>query len=175
MNKPTAFRFARLPFIATVCASFLIMQSMTGCAALAVSLAGAGAGAGISHQVNGVATRTFSEPLTKMDNALLVATKRMTIQVDTVEATGNAHTLKGRVGDLDITVEMEALSGTVTRVDVTARKNLFRVDSATAQELVTQIERAVANPKMAEAKDSNLETTRTPPRSKAKTKGAKEI
>lgn len=175
MNRPTPFRFARLSFIATLCTSILITQGMTGCAALAVSLAGAGAGAGISHQVNGVATRTFSEPLAKMDSALLVATKRMTIQVDTVEATGNSHTLKGRVGDLDITVEMEALSGTVTRVDVTARKNLFRVDSATAQELVTQIERAVANPKVAEAKDSNLETTRTPARSKAKTKGSKEI
>ncbi|WP_018607889.1 DUF3568 family protein [Uliginosibacterium gangwonense] len=175
MNRPTSFRFAKFSFIATLCVAILLTQSMTGCAALAVSLAGAGAGAGISHQVNGVATRTFSEPLTKMDSALLVAAKRMTIQVDTVEATGSSHTLKGRVGDLDVTVEMEALSGTVTRVDVTARKNLFRVDSATAQEIVTQIERAVANPKVAEAKDSNLETTRNARRGKTKTKGPNEI
>lgn len=155
----------------------IVAASLNGCAALAVSLAGAGAGAGISHQVNGMATRTFSEPMPKLDTALILASKRMEIQVDTMEATGNMHTMKGRISDLDITVDMESLSGNMTRIDVTARKNLFRVDSATAQEIVAQIEKALLTPnaKVAENKEAVLENARGRKTTKPKAKSNSEI
>lgn len=125
--------------------------NMSGCAALAVSLVGAGAGAGLSHQVNGVAARTFSEPLPKVMQASLVAAQRMSFEFDATDLRDAGASLTGRVAELDITVDLETLSSTVTRVSVSARKNLLMMDSATAQELVAQIERAIAAQDVAEA------------------------
>lgn len=132
----------RLYRIATCVAMALLLN---GCAALAVSLAGAGAGAGISHQVNGTATRTFSEPLDRVDNAVLLTSKRLKIDIDSVDAVDNGQITKGKVGDLTIIIELQTLSPNLTRVNVTARKNLLVLDGATAQEIVAQMEHSLTS------------------------------
>ncbi|HSD39031.1 MAG TPA: DUF3568 family protein [Rhodocyclaceae bacterium] len=132
-----------------ICACALLL--LNGCAALAVSLAGAGAGAGLSHQMNGTASRTFSEPFDKVDNASRIAAKRIFLQVEEVATIDSGQVTKARVGDMDVTLELEALSPNLTRVSVKARKDLFRVDGATAQEIVVQIERALSGMNLAEA------------------------
>ncbi len=124
---------------------------LNGCAALAVSLAGAGAGAGLSHQMNGTASRTFSEPFDKVDNATRIASRRIFLMVDEVSTIDSGQVTKARVGDMDITLELETLSPNLTRVSVKARKDMFRVDGATAQEIVSQIERALNSMDLAEA------------------------
>jgi hypothetical protein len=128
-----------------IAACAAIMLSLNGCAALAVSLAGAGAGAGISHQVNGTASRTFSEPMDRVDSAVLLTSKRLKIDIDTVEAVDNGQITKGKVGDLVVTIELQTLSSNLTRVNVTARKNMLMLDGATAQEIVAQMEHSLSN------------------------------
>lgn len=115
----------------------------SGCAGLAVSLAGAGAGAGVSHQINGNATRTFSEPIDKVDSAVRIASKKMLLQVSEVASAENGSVTSAHVGDLNVSLRVESLSATLTRVSVSARKDIFRVDGATAQEIVTQIDQAL--------------------------------
>lgn len=132
-------------------AAALSLCLLSGCAAMAVSLAGAGAGAGLSHQINGQASRTFSEPLMRVDDAARLAARRMLIEVEKVSTTEQGLLTRARVADLDITVELQTLSSNLTRVDVIARKNFLLVDGATAQEIVTQIERSLQTIAMQEA------------------------
>jgi hypothetical protein len=131
----------------------LALLVLNGCAALAVSLAGAGASAGLAHQMNGTASRAFSEPFSKVDAAVRIASKRMHLQVDEVASTDAGQMTKARVSTLDVSIELEPLSPNLTRVIVTARKDLFRVDGATAQEIVAQIERSLTTVDLAEAAD----------------------
>lgn len=133
--------FSTRLFRIAICAVMALL--LNGCAALAVSLAGAGAGAGISHQVNGTATRTFSEPLDRVDNAVLLTSKRLKIEIDSVDAVDSGQITKGKVGDLTVVIELQTLSPNLTRVNVTARKNLLVLDGATAQEIVAQMEHSL--------------------------------
>ncbi|MFT3733743.1 MAG: DUF3568 family protein [Rhodocyclaceae bacterium] len=133
----------RLAALLRLGAAMAIVLSLNGCAALAVSLAGAGAGAGLSHQVNGTASRTFSEPIEKVDDAVRLAAKSMLLNIEDVSSLDNGILTKAKVAELNITVKMETLSPRLTRVSVTARKDILRVDGATANEVVAQIERAI--------------------------------
>lgn len=144
-------------------ACLLAFSLLNGCAALAVSLAGAGAGAGLSHQINGQASRTFSAPFDKVDNAVRIASKRIFLQVAEVATIDNGQVTKARVSDMDVTLELQVLSPNLTRVNVTARKDFFRVDGATAQEIVAQIERALQATELAEStptKNNKINDTR---------------
>ncbi|HEX5125914.1 MAG TPA: DUF3568 family protein [Rhodocyclaceae bacterium] len=126
-----------------LCICAAILCCFSGCAELALSLVGAGAGAGISHQINGMASRTFNEPLPKVKKATLLALRRMTIRLDKTDEKTSGETLKAVVADLNIQVDIETLSTTMTRVSVVARKNLLQVDAATANEIIVQTERAL--------------------------------
>lgn len=145
----TALSLARLG------ACLLTLALLNGCAGLAVSLAGAGVGAGLSHQINGTATHTFTEPFDKVDNATRIASKRIFLVVDEVSTIDNGQVTKARVGELEITLELETLSPNLTRVSVKARRDMLRVDGATAQEIVVQIERALNGMELAEASRGN--------------------
>jgi len=137
VKKPPSCR------LISICVSLMALLLLNGCSALAVSLAGAGAGAGIEHQVNGTATRTFSESLKRVDSAVNLTTNRLKIKIDSVEPQDDGQVTKGTVGDLAITIELETLSSNLTRVNVTARKNILLLDGATAQEIVAQMERSL--------------------------------
>ncbi|MDQ8020896.1 MAG: DUF3568 family protein [Moraxellaceae bacterium] len=123
------------------CAGLLV--TLNGCAALAVSLAGAGAGAGLSHQMGGTASRTFTESFDRVDAASRVVARKMYLQVDSVAVSENIQLTRARVGDLDVSMELQPLSPTLTRISVVARKNLLQVDGATAQEIIAQVDRAL--------------------------------
>jgi hypothetical protein len=177
MNTPTL-----LPRLLRLSLCLIIMHSLSGCAAVALSLVGAGAGAGISHQVSGVASRTFSEPISKIKHASLLAARRMNFEYESTDATENGQLLKTRIAEMNVSIELEILSPSMTRVSVSARKNLLLLDAATAQEVVVQIERALASNERAlaiEAEDArskpaslSLDTPpRAQPKSRPKTKG----
>ncbi|MBK9218314.1 MAG: DUF3568 family protein [Uliginosibacterium sp.] len=134
-----------------VLACCAVWLTLSACAPLAISLAGAGAGAGFSHQMNGEASRTFSAPFDKVDAAARMATKRMSLQIDEVATVAGGQITRARVKDLDIRLELEVLSPNLTRTHVTARQSLFRVDAATAKEIVVQIERALSAIEQSEA------------------------
>ena len=52
---------------------------------------------------------------------------------------GQKRELKGKKGDLDVTIQMEQKSDKTTRVEVTARKNLAEWDKDYAQQLLQRI------------------------------------
>ncbi len=149
-SRPTA----RISTVLRLSAAIATLMLLNGCAALAVSLAGAGAGAGLAHQMNGTASRTFSEPFNKVDAAVRIASKRMYLQVDEVASMDGGQVTKARVSNLSVSVELEPLSPNLTRVNVVARKDLLRVDAATAQEIVAQIERSLSAVELADANDA---------------------
>lgn len=112
----------------------------TGCAPVAVSLLGAGAGFGLNREMSGYASRTFSQPLPKVRNALLVALRRMSIRLDKVAAEGSTETLKAMAGTHTVGIEIEPLTDKATRIRAVVRKDLLSIDAATAQEIIAQTE-----------------------------------
>lgn len=142
----------------TLC--LLMLSTLNGCAALAVSLAGAGAGATLSHNMSGTASRTFADTLEKVDSASRVAVRKLQLEVDRVASTEKGQITYAKVSHLDVEVELEQLSTTMTRVTVVARRDLIRVDGATAQEIVAQIERALLGIQQAELAEAEAERAR---------------
>jgi len=52
---------------------------------------------------------------------------------------GNKRELKGKKGDLDVTIEMEQKTDKTTRVEVSARKNVAEWDKEYAQQVLQRI------------------------------------
>lgn len=116
---------------------------VSGCAGLALTAVGVGGGAAASHQMGGLAYRTFTEPLPRVRDAVLGAFKRMGIKPKAAERIELGERILARVGDRDVEVELEALTPKTTRMRVAVRRDggLF-MDSATAVEIITQTEKA---------------------------------
>jgi hypothetical protein len=109
---------------------------VAGCvAAAAAGAAGAvyattrGAEALVSGSVDQVAAR--AETVMKEMNIVPSAEK--------TETAGDKHELKGKQGDLDVTIQMERSDSSTTKVEVTARKNLAEWDKDYAKEVLTRI------------------------------------
>lgn len=154
---------SRLPLVRTLSHAglcLLMVGGLNGCAALAVSLAGAGAGATLSHNMSGTASRTFADTLEKVDSASRLAVRKLQLEVDRVASTEKGQITHAKVSNLDVELELEQLSTTMTRVTVVARKDVFRVDAATAQEIMAQIDRALSGIQQAELAAAEAERDR---------------
>lgn len=116
---------------------------LSACEPVSLTMMSIGAGAGVSHQMGGLAYRTFTAPLPRVKVAAVAALKRMGIKVDSVEKTSNGEILYAIAADRKIEVEIEAVTPATTRIRAVARKDTFLVDSATAVEIITQTERAM--------------------------------
>jgi hypothetical protein len=116
---------------------------LCGCAAVALTAAGVGGGVAASHQMGGLAYRTFSEPLPKVRGAVLAALKRMAIKTEKTEKIELGERILARAGDRNVEIELEALTPNTTRIRAVARKDGgVIVDSATAVEIINQTERS---------------------------------
>ena len=119
--------------------------SVSGCAAIATGLVSVGAGFGVSHHITGPSYRTFTEPLSKVKNAALMALKRMAIRVDSTEKTKTGEVLKGTASDRRIEVELEAISPNATLMrSVAKQQGGLMLDSATGREIVAQTEKVLS-------------------------------
>ena len=115
--------------------------AQSGCVALALT----GAASGIEYTVTNVAYRTFTSPEKKVHAAAVRALKKMGISLDVEDEIDGGHFLKGETPDLTITVEVKSVTNKATKVSVDARKNLIIKDKAVAVEIISQIEKALAN------------------------------
>jgi len=109
---------------------------VAGCvAAAAAGAAGAvyattrGAEALVSGSVDQVAAR--AETVMKEMNIVPSSEK--------TETAGDKHELKGKQGDLDVTIQMERSDSSTTKIEVTARKNLAEWDKDYAKEVLQRI------------------------------------
>ena len=114
-----------------------LMLPVTGCLAAA---AAAGAGAGIYLTSRGAASLVESsvDQVAARAQAVMSA-EGIVPDASSSESGGNKREFKGKKGDLDVTIQMERESGSTTRVEVTARKNLAEWDKEYAQQVLSRI------------------------------------
>ena len=132
------------------------LAAASGCASVGVTLAGLGAGVGMNHYTNNVTSRTFTEPLADVRQAVHEALKRMAIPVEGTAETGAATTITAKAGSREIEIELEPITANTTRMQSIARRegSLF-LDSATGAEIIAQTERILAQPRGWEAAQQN--------------------
>ncbi len=114
-----------------------LMLPVTGCVAAA---AAAGAGAGIyltSRGAESLVERSVDQVATRAQ--AVMSSEGIVPDASSSESGGNKREFKGKKGDLDVTIQLERESGSTTRVEVTARKNLAEWDKEYAQQLLSRI------------------------------------
>ena len=113
-----------------------VVLPMTGCLAAAA----AGAGAGIYLTSRG-AESLVEGPIDQVGTRARAVMNEEGIVPDasSTEQGGEKRELKGKKGDLDVTIEMEQKSDKTTRVEVSARKNLAEWDKDYAQKVLQRI------------------------------------
>lgn len=124
-----------------------VLSLCTGCASIAITLAGLGAGLGGTHYLGSIGSKTFTEPLQNVKVATMAALKRMAIAVETTEKTDTGERIKAKIPGRDIEIELESLTPNATRMRALAHKETGLIlDSATAAEIITQTEKALNAP-----------------------------
>jgi hypothetical protein len=114
-----------------------MMAPVTGCLAAA---AAAGAGAGIYLTTRGAESLVESSIDQVAARARAVMSEEGIVpDASSTEQGGEKRELKGKKGDLDVTIEMEQKSSNTTRVEVSARKNMAEWDKDYAQKLLSRI------------------------------------
>lgn len=125
-----------------------------GCAALGLTGAAVGAGAfsagagaavqaGKEFTRSGVVYRTFSQPLPEIRLALSDALARMELAIVRDEVDGVERVLVTHAREREVTIRLQPVTRTVTRLRVVVVEGRFGKDRATASEIVTQTERTV--------------------------------
>jgi hypothetical protein len=117
-------------------AALVVALPATGC--LAAAAAGAGAGIyltsrGAESLIDGPIDQVARRARTVMNEEGIVP------DASSTENGGENRELKGKKGDLDVTIQMEQKSDKTTRVEVTARKNLAEWDKDYAQQVLQRI------------------------------------
>ena len=108
----------------------------TGC----VAAAAAGAAGGIYLTSRG-AESVIEAPVDELAGRAETVMSEMGIVKDgeSTSDQGQRHVLKGKQGDLDITIDIEKDSESTAKVEVTARKNLAEWDKDYAKEVLNRI------------------------------------
>lgn len=117
---------------------------LPGCVAAAA--AGAGAATGMYLTTRGAAS-TVAAPVNEVAARARSVFVAEGVQLDatSMEDKGDSREIKGKKGDLDITVSMERESETTTKTEVTARKNVAEWDKDYAQHLLDRIVKSTAS------------------------------
>ncbi len=120
---------------------------LTGCAGVGLTLLGVGAGVAagtaVSYTLDGIAYRTFTAPLPKVERAALKALDRMGIEVMDKEKTEEGKTIKAAGNDREIEVQLERISAKGTRIRTVVSQGSFFKDRATATEIIIQTEKVL--------------------------------
>jgi len=123
----------------------LFLAFLNGCAAMGLTLFGVGAGVGtgtaVAYTLDGVAYRTVTAPLPKVETAALAALDRMGIKVESKGNTEQGRLITASGADRQIEVELEAVSPKTTRIRTVAKQGMFFKDRATATEIILQTEK----------------------------------
>jgi hypothetical protein len=114
-----------------------LVAPATGCVAAA---AAAGAGAGVYLTSRGAESLVESSVDQLAARARAVMTEEAIVpDASSTENGGDKRELKGKKGDLDVTIQIERKDPKTTRVEVTARKNLAEWDKDYAQQILSRI------------------------------------
>ncbi|HKC43081.1 MAG TPA: DUF3568 family protein [Burkholderiales bacterium] len=125
-----------------------LFLAVSGCASIGVTLAGLGAGVGTNHYLNNVTSRTFTEPLASVQNAVFAALERMAISIEAREEKPAGVLITAKAGVREVEIELESVTVSATRMSSVARKEgALLLDSATSAEIIAQTEKLLAQSK----------------------------
>ena len=118
-------------------AIWLVCPILAGCEALAITAFGAGASAGISHSINGAATRTFSAPTYKVHAATLAALRRLGMRYETITDKGRLLSVNAEAGpSCKVEITYQELTRNATQIHVAVKTGGLLYDRATADEII---------------------------------------
>lgn len=124
-----------------------LFLAVSSCASIGVTLAGLGAGVGTNHYLNNITSKTFTQPLARVQTAVLVALDRMAIRIETREETPSGTLITAKAGVREVEIELEPVTVSATRMSSVARKEgAILLDSATSAEIIAQTEKLLAQP-----------------------------
>jgi hypothetical protein len=122
----------------------VLCLATSGCASVGMSVLSAALGLGANHQLNGTASKTFTESQKLMETAVVTALERMGMKIDARENIDAGRVLKASAVDRSIDVALEAITPTTTRVSATTwRTGSLFMDGATSAEVVAQTEKSI--------------------------------
>lgn len=124
--------------------ALVAVVALSGCDPVSLTVFGVGSATGVQHTLTGVAYRTFTAPLSKVQSAVVSALGRMDIKVGSREKTENGMLIKARASDRDIEIELESISPNTTRMRSIARIGAL-MDAATATEIIIQTEKLLGS------------------------------
>jgi hypothetical protein len=120
-----------------------LLLATTGCASVGMTLLGSAASTTVSNLIGSTAERTFTRPAQSVREGSLAALARMGVALREPGANENPEALYGRAGDRPVELEFESLGENLTVMRVTARRLGVLRDTATANEIIAQTERAL--------------------------------
>ncbi|MDH3445578.1 MAG: DUF3568 family protein [Deltaproteobacteria bacterium] len=120
---------------------------LNGCAAVGMTLFGVGAGVStgtaVSYTLDGIAYRTFTASLPRVERATRTALGRMGIPAGATSKTDQGRAISAKTQDREIEIELEVVSSGTTRIRTVAKQGFFFKDRATATEIIIQTEKAL--------------------------------
>ena len=115
----------------------LSLMTFTGCVEI-LSVIGGGATMASEYILKSHASKTISHGFDRTKKALLVALRKMEIFVDQASEIEGGEEILAKAKELEVKIELKEITSKVTRITVTAGKNIIYRDKATAQEIVYQ-------------------------------------
>jgi len=128
-------------FRLSILVCLILAHSGCGLLGFAGATAVSGSAAGVNYSVTNVAYKTISYPAADVETALNRALIKMDIKK--MERTVEEDKISVRVvtANLDIYIDLEKVTPTVTSMEVNAKKGFFLKDKATAAEIIVQTEK----------------------------------
>ena len=121
--------------------AFAVCPLLVACEPAALALLGGGAGTILRYNLDGIASRTFTAPVSLVKSASLVAAERMGLSIEATDSLDSGEVIRARAANRDIEIELEPITKHATRMRITARGGSLFYDNATAVELVQQTEK----------------------------------
>lgn len=135
-NKRLAFAFYLFPCLL-----------LSGCAAVGLALFGVGAGVttgtSVAYTLDGIAYRTFTASLPRVESATRTALHNMGITVEATSKIDQGKAIRAVSNDREIEIELEMVSPKTTRIRTVAKQGVFFKDRATATEIIIQTEKVL--------------------------------
>lgn len=118
----------------------LLFSTVLPAAACVAAAAGAGAAGGVYLTSRGAESLVEAPVDEVADRAQSVMGEMQIVKdAESTKQSGELRELKGKKGDLDVTIRMQQQTPTTTKVSVSARKNEIQWDKNYAQEVLTKI------------------------------------
>jgi hypothetical protein len=119
-----------------------LILALSGCALClgVVPTAVSGGAAGVDYTFTNNAYKTISSPVADVEAALHKALKKMGIKETAHKAEEGKLSVTAVTTNLDIYIDLEKVTPTVTNIEVNAKKGVFFKDKAMATEIIVQTE-----------------------------------